>query len=295
MKSDGTPSYNFACVADDFGMGITDVIRGEEHLPNTGRQALLYRALGELEPQFLHLGVILGPDGRKLSKRSGGAGIGEYRAAGYLPEAVVNHLALLGWNHPEGKEYFASIGDLERRWTPTRLGASPATSDPERLRSLNAEHLRAMSGVELRSRLELFLTEPLPEGREVVAAEMLREDLQTLADAPGLLRAVTGPVDPERFVGELPAASATVFDRSCEMMEGQSFATLEEARSFVKRLRAWGKSEGIKVRDLLHPLRLALTGRDSGPEIAYLLVVLGTGEARRRVRDARRTIPDGLY
>ena len=103
LKSDGTPSYNFAVVVDDADMGITHVIRGEEHLSNTARQGLLYRALGATEPQFIHLGVILGPDGKKLSKRHGAASIADYRGEGYLPEALVNYLALLGWNHPEGK------------------------------------------------------------------------------------------------------------------------------------------------------------------------------------------------
>src|SRR5215212_4582817 len=107
LKSDGTPSYNFAAVVDDLDMGITHVIRGEEHLSNTARQALLYRALGAQEPEFIHLGLILGPDGKKLSKRHGAASVADYRGEGYLPEALVNYLALLGWNHPEGKEDFA--------------------------------------------------------------------------------------------------------------------------------------------------------------------------------------------
>lgn len=293
-KSDGTPSYNFACVVDDLEMGITTVMRGEEHLPNTARQALLYRALGEPEPDFVHLGVVLGPDGKKLSKRHGGSSIHEYREAGYLPEAVTNHLALLGWSHPEGREFFSSLDDLERGWDPSRLGASPATFDMERLVSLNAEHMRSLPTDDLRLRLAPFMDEPLPEGRESVATEMLREDLQTLADAPELLRSVTGTVEPERFVGELPEMSAGVFDHISRELDEEGFADLDDARGFVKRLRAWGKGEGVKARDLLHPLRLALTGRGSGPEMAYLLVVLGARESRRRVEAARRGMSDGL-
>jgi glutamyl-tRNA synthetase len=109
LKSDGTPSYNFAAVVDDLEMGITHVIRGEEHLPNTARQVLLYRALGAEEPGFIHLGLILGPDGKKLSKRHGAASVADYRQDGYLPEALVNYLALLGWTHPEGKEEFDNL------------------------------------------------------------------------------------------------------------------------------------------------------------------------------------------
>ena len=133
LKSDGTPSYNFAVVVDDADMEITHVIRGEEHLSNTARQGLLYEALGVEKPQFVHLGVILGPDGKKLSKRHGAASIADYRERGYLPEALVNYLALLGWNHPEGKEEFSDLDELVRDWDPSRLGASPATFDPDRL------------------------------------------------------------------------------------------------------------------------------------------------------------------
>ena len=145
-KSDGTPSYNFAAVVDDLEMGISHVIRGEEHLSNTGRQALLYRALGAEEPKFLHLGVILGPDGKKLSKRHGAASVADYRHEGYLPEALTNYLALLGWNHPEGKEVFADLDELVREWDPGRLGASPSTFDPDRLLYFGAGHIRHRNG-----------------------------------------------------------------------------------------------------------------------------------------------------
>ena len=129
-KSDGTPSYNFAAFVDDLEMGITDVIRGEEHLSNTGRQALLYRALGEEEPRFLHLGVILGPDGKKLSKRHGAASVADYRRDGYLPEALVDYLALLGWNHPAGKEEFEDLAELRRG-----VGPLAPRREPRSLRS----------------------------------------------------------------------------------------------------------------------------------------------------------------
>ena len=286
-KSDGTPSYNFAVVVDDSGMGITHVIRGEEHLPNTARQALLYRALGAEEPRFVHLGVILGPDGRKLSKRHGDAGVADFRREGYLPEALVNFLALLGWNHPAGREEFAGLDELAREWDPSRLGASPSTFDGERLLSLNARHLRRLSPEELRLRLEPFLAEPLPPGREMAAVEAIREELRTLSEAPRLLRGITAPVDPASFAAELPDPSEEVFAHVAEALGGRAFEDVGEARDFVAGLRAWAKERGIKTRDLLHPLRLALTGRDRGPEMAYLLAVLGADEARRRIQRAR--------
>jgi glutamyl-tRNA synthetase len=287
LKSDGTPSYNFAVVVDDLELGVTHVIRGEEHLSNTARQALLYRALGATEPRFIHLGVILGPDGKKLSKRHGAASIAAYRSEGYLPEALVNYLALLGWNHPKGKEEFADLDEISQEWDPSRLGSSPATFDPDRLLFFNANHIRRLPVEDLRTRLEPFLEGPLPRGREPAAVEAIREDMKTLSEAPRLVRGITGPVDPSMFVEELPDSSDEVFGYVAAGLEGREFGDVEEARNFVTGLRAWAKENGIKTRDLLHPLRLALTGKNRGPEMAYLFAVLGAEEARERILWAR--------
>jgi glutamyl-tRNA synthetase len=286
-KSDGTPSYNFAVVVDDSEMEITHVIRGEEHLSNTGRQALLYRALDADEPQFVHLGVILGPDGKKLSKRHGDASVADFRREGYLPEALLNYLALLGWNHPAGKEEFASLDELAREWDPSRLGASPATFNHDRLISLNARHLRRLTAEDLGRRLEPFLGEPLLPGRELVMIEAVREEMRVLSDAPRLLRVITDPVDPASFAGELPGTSEGVFARVIEELEVRAPEGLESARDFVAGLRVWARGRGIKTGDLFHPLRLALTGQDRGPEMAYLFAVLGPREAKARIERAR--------
>jgi len=283
LKSDGTHSYNFAVVVDDADMGITHVIRGEEHLSNTARQSLLYRALGAEEPRFIHLGVILGPDGKKLSKRHGAASIADYREEGYLPEALVNYLALLGWNHPEGKEEYSGLDEIARDFDPSRLGSSPATFDPDRLLFFNASHIRRLPAGELQRRLEPFLDEPLPRGRERASVEAMREEMRTLSEAPRLLREITGPVDPSAFVEELSDSSDEVFAHVAAELEGRKFGDVEEARGFVKSLRAWAKERGIKTRNLLHPLRLALTGKNRGPEMAYLFAVLGADEARGRI------------
>jgi glutamyl-tRNA synthetase len=286
-KSDGTPSYNFAVVVDDLELGITHVIRGEEHLSNTARQTLLYTALGATEPRFIHLGVILGPDGKKLSKRHGAASIADYRGEGYLPEALVNYLALLGWSHPEGKEEFASLEEISRDWDPSRLGASPATFDPDRLLFFNASHIRRLPAEELRARIGPFLEEPLPRGREPAALEAIREDMKTLSEASRLLYAITGPVDPAAFVEELRDSGDEVFAHAAAELEGREFGDVDEAREFVAGLRTWAKERGIKTRDLLHPIRLALTGKNRGPEMAYLFAVLGADEARERILRAR--------
>ena len=287
IKSDGTPSYNFAAVVDDLDMGITHVVRGEEHIPNTARQALLYRALDAREPEFLHLGLILGPDGKKLSKRHGDTSIADYRRQGYLPEALLNYLALLGWTHPEGKEEFSGVEELAREWDPSRLGASPAVFDPDRLLSLNARHIRRLPTEELRRRLEPFLDEPLPQGRELQVVEAIREDMRLLSDAPRLVCDLLGPVDPGAFAGELPESSDEVFARAAGALEARRLDSLEDAQDLVGELRAWAKERGMRPRDLLHPLRLALTGRNRGPEMARLFMVLGAQESQERIERAR--------
>ena len=287
IKSDGTPSYNFAAVVDDLDMRITHVIRGEEHISNTARQTLLYRALAAEPPEFIHLGLILSPDGKKLSKRQGDISIAGYRSEGYLPEALVNHLALLGWNHSDGKEEFEDLAELAREWDPTRLGASPATFDPERLLSLNAWHIRNLTPENLLHRMEPFLKKPLPVGRELLAVEAVQQEMRLLSEAPRLIKEITGPVNPDSFAAELAESSGRVFMQTLEELKGWEFQNLEDARNLVAELRAWAKEEGIKTRDLLHPLRLALTGRDRGPEIAYLCAVLGVEESRDRIERAR--------
>jgi glutamyl-tRNA synthetase len=287
IKSDGTPSYNFAAVVDDLDMGITHVVRGEEHIPNTARQALLYRALDAGEPEFLHLGLILGPDGKKLSKRHGDTSIADYRRQGYLPEALLNYFALLGWTHPEGKEEFSGVEELAWEWDPSRLGASPAVFDQDRLLSLNARHIRRLPAEELRRRLEPFLDEPLPQGRELQVVEAIREDMRLLSDAPRLVRDLLGPVDSGAFAAELPESSDEVFARAAGALEGRRLDSLEDAQDLVGELRAWAKERGMRPRDLLHPLRLALTGRNRGPEIARLFMVLGAQESQERIERAR--------
>jgi len=287
LKSDGMPAYNFAAVVDDIEMEITHVIRGEEHLPNTGRQALLYRALGVPEPEFLHLGLILGPDGRKLSKRHGAQSVRGYREEGYLPEALLNYLALLGWTHPEGREEFSGLEELVAEWDPSRLGSSPARFDPQRLLYFNARHLRRMPARRLARLVEPFLEEPLPPGREEVAVEAVREELRLLSDAPRLLGRLLGPVDPGAAAGRLPGGAGEALAAASRLLESRRPEGLEEARELLAALRRWAKERGIKAREALHPLRVALTGEDRGPRLEYIIVLLGPEEAQKRIERAR--------
>src|SRR3954447_21592496 len=176
-RSDGSPLYNLAVAVDDRDMGITDVVRGEDHLSNTPRQVMILKALGEDPTRYAHLPLLLGPDGKKLSRRHGAASVQELRDAGYLPEAVRNYLALLGWGLDESTTFMAT-DDLVENFSLERVSRNPAVFDEQKLRWMNGRYLRELSQEELRERIEAL------SGREVPpeAVEISQEKMQTLAD-----------------------------------------------------------------------------------------------------------------
>src|SRR5919197_3301209 len=176
-RSDGSPLYNLAVAVDDRDMGITHVVRGEDHLSNTPRQVMLLRALGEQPPVYAHLPLLHGPDGKKLSKRHGAASVQELRAAGYLPEAVRNYLALLGWGLDETTT-FLTTDELERHFSLERVSRNPAVFDEQKLRWMNGRYLRELEPAELQRRLEDLVGRELP----LEAASVAQEKMQTLAD-----------------------------------------------------------------------------------------------------------------
>ncbi|MEA2349436.1 MAG: glutamyl-tRNA synthetase, partial [Thermoleophilaceae bacterium] len=176
-RSDGSPLYNLAVAVDDRDMEITHVVRGADHLSNTPRQLMILKALGAEPPVYAHLPLLHGPDGKKLSKRHGAASVQELRAAGYLPEAVRNYIALLGWGYDESTEFFTTE-ELIERFSLERVSKSPAVFDEQKLRWMNGHYVRQMPPGELRVRLEEFLGRPVPEEAVAIA----QEKMQTLAD-----------------------------------------------------------------------------------------------------------------
>src|SRR4051812_31337541 len=176
-RSDGSPLYNLAVAVDDRDMGVTDVVRGEDHLSNTPRQAMILEALGAELPGYAHLPLLLGPDGKKLSKRHGAASVQELRAAGYLPEAVRNYIALLGWGLDESTT-FLTTEELIENFSLDRVSRSPAVFDEQKLRWMNGRYLRELEPAELARRLEELT------GRDDLldAASVAQEKMQTLAD-----------------------------------------------------------------------------------------------------------------
>jgi nondiscriminating glutamyl-tRNA synthetase len=214
LRSSGMPVYNFCCVVDDALMKITHVFRAEEHLSNTLRQMMLYEAFGYEAPKFGHLSIILGPDRQKLSKRHGATSCHEYAESGYLPEALNNFVALLGWSSPEGQEIL-TMEEMIRQFSHDRLNASPAVFDEQKLLWVNATHLRALDIRELWTRTEPFLKAaglefPSDQEWRYRALDVFRPKLNTLKDAVELMRPLVAgavPLAPE--AGEVLAWPST--------------------------------------------------------------------------------------
>jgi len=287
LRADGRPTYNFAVVVDDIDMEITHVIRGAGHLSNTPKQVLLFDALGAPRPVFAHLPMVLGSDRKKLSKREGALGVGELRAEGYPPDAVVNYLSLLGWSPGDDREVLTRA-ELESELTLDRVGGSDAVFDPEKLRWMAAQHLALLPLDELVEAIEPFLDRtrfPL-EGDELVrSVEAIRTRLHTLGEVndtlailyPGtsVLEAGVSEVRKEgeeavRVVGGIRAALATL--------------TSWEAEELGQIVREAGRELGARGPALFHPVRLALCGTRSGPDLGLVLAALGRDRTLDRLR-----------
>jgi glutamyl-tRNA synthetase len=279
-RSDGSPLYNLAVAVDDLDMGITDVVRGEDHLSNTPRQVMVLRGLGAEPPRYAHLPLLLGPDGKKLSKRHGAASVQELREAGYLPEAVRNYIALLGWGLDESTT-FLSTDELIENFSLERVSRNPAVFDEQKLRWMNGRYLRELDPEDLRARIEAL------SGREVPpeAVAIAQEKMQTLADfwpLAGFLverrplqedawNKVMGDGAPER----LRAAREAL-----ERAEPFDMAGVEAAlREVVERL-------GVKPKEVFQPVRVAISGTTVSPGIFESVAALGREETLARIDQA---------
>jgi len=288
LRSDGSSQYNFACTVDDALMQVSHVIRGEGHLTNTFRQVLLYEALGLELPCFAHLSTILGPDGSKLSKRHGATSIGEFRERGYLPNALVNYLSLLGWTPPETEGEVLEIGQIIEHFDLSRVNRSPATFDQAKLNFINRSHLKKMAPEELADRVAPFLAaegivarDPSPEVMAWVrqSVEILEKYADKLGDFPGLVRdllsfdADQGLADPEvREIVSTTEAREAIRAFARNLREDPSpVVDFEVYKQAVLRIM---KEEGIKGRNLFRPLRVALTAKASGPELEKIIEVV---------------------
>jgi nondiscriminating glutamyl-tRNA synthetase len=289
LRSNGMPTYNCACVVDDAAMRISHVLRGEDHLTNTMRQVLIYEAFGFTLPEFAHLSLIVDADRAKLKKREGQEGtyVDEYRTRGYLPGALVNFLALLGWSSPSGDEVLTR-DRLVAEFDLDRVGRAPSVFDVQKLHWMAGEYLRAAPLDGLARASLPFLREAGLDLDAAVATRMLaafRDGMATLSDLPSRVRDLLQPGPPELEAAaalQAPGArrllNALVVGLDDRMASGPV-----DGAAFKALLLECGKTLGVKGRDLFMPVRAAISGRTHGPEIPLLFDALAAATVRERL------------
>jgi len=290
LRSNGLPTYNFACAVDDTAMQITHVIRAEEHLPNTPRQLMVCAALGRTPPRYAHVPLILNRDRTKMSKRQGeaSAAVGDWRRAGVVPEALLGYLALLGF-HPGDEREVLSRAELLECFDLARVGRSGSIFDADKLRWTNAHVLHHASGAELDNWAAGTLPDAaraLPEIERRRLLEAVRGNLSTLAD----LDAELAPFLAER-PGLEPDAAAALAGDGARALCGELATALADLAEWNEEgvkstVRAVGARLGVRGRELFQPARAALTGRLHGPELPLVAGLLGRERCVRRLRDA---------
>jgi len=285
VRADGRPTYNFASPIEDWLDGITHVLRGEDHISNTPKQIRILEALGAPLPEYGHLANILGDDGRKLSKRHGDVTVEEFRADGYIPEALFNFLALLGWSYDD-KTTVMSREELVERFTLDRVGASPAVFDYAKLDWLNGVYLRALPLDEYANRLVTYLREQGYDWDEELvrrAAPLVQEKIATLREFPS-------------FAGFLFARpEATAVDGAVLPAAADALGAVEpfESDRIEAALRELAERLGLKPRDAFQPIRLAVTGSSVSPGLFESLELLGKEESLARIAGSGRGGPSG--
>jgi glutamyl-tRNA synthetase len=277
-RADGTPLYNLAVAVDDLDSDITHVIRGDDHYSNTPKQLLVLEALGASQPIYAHVPLLHGPDGKKLSKRHGAASVQELRDAGYLPEAVRNYLALLGWGDADD-ETIIPTAELVKRFDVARVQRNPARFDEKKLRWMNGRYIRDLPVTDLSKRIEGYLGRDGALGGAVFAA---REKIQTLADFWPLVGPIyEGPVDDAKardqwLTGEGRVALAAAREALAAVSEWDT-GHLEEA------LNAVLGHLGVKPKQVFQPIRVAVVGTTVSPGIFETLELLGRDESLARM------------
>jgi glutamyl-tRNA synthetase len=281
-RGDGSVLYNFAVAVDDLDARITHVVRGDDHLSNTPKQLLVFEALGTEAPTYAHLPLLHGPDGRKLSKRHGAASVQELRAAGYLPEAVRNYIALLGWGYDD-ETTLLSTEQMIEGFGLERVSRNPAVFDEQKLRWMNGRYMRELPRDELVRRLEQFTGRTGIDGAVAIA----QDKMQTLADFEPLCAFIfDGPADDpdafERVIGNDAGADNLAAARAALAAVPEPFdKELVEAA-----LRGVVEDRGVKPREVFQPLRVALAGSTVSPGIFETVALLGRDETLRRVDEA---------
>jgi nondiscriminating glutamyl-tRNA synthetase len=294
LRSDGLPTYNYACVVDDHEMTISHVIRGDDHISNTPRQLLLYDAFSWPPPRFAHVPMILGSDGTRLSKRHGATSVQAYRDLGFIPETMVNFLALLGWSYDGQRELF-TLDELESLFRLERVGANPAVFDVQKLEWMNGQHLKRLGESDRVARVKAWLaghgydlSRHSDEWLEVLV-RAIGDRLKTLADAEtygAFALRDDLEVDPQAWGETLarPEAGPRLARLAARLADDAEFSLA----SLETRLRGLAAEMGIKAGDLIAPSRVALTGRKVSPGIFEVMWLLGRNQTVSRLENAAR-------
>lgn len=295
LRSDGTPTYMLSVVVDDHDMGVTHIIRGDDHLTNAARQTQIYHALGWEVPRMAHIPLIHGPDGAKLSKRHGALGVDAYRAMGYLPAALRNYLVRLGWSH--GDQEIFSTEEMSSLFDLDRVGRSAARFDFAKLESINGLYMRATPDEELLAAIDQLLPH-IPNGAEIAAALTPERRAQLLAAMPGLkerAKTLVELIDSAAYIWK--SRPFDMEDKAQALLTGEARALLAAAAEKLISVPAWNAAEteaavravaeekGVKLGAIAQPLRAAMTGRTTSPGIFDVLAVLGREESLARIAD----------
>ncbi len=295
LRSDGTPTYMLSVVVDDHDMGVTHIIRGDDHLTNAARQTILYEAMGWSVPVMAHIPLIHGPDGAKLSKRHGALGVDAYRAMGYLPAAMRNYLVRLGWSH--GDTEIMSTDEMSAWFDLPAIGRSPSRFDFAKLENLNGHYLRTAPDDELAAIIAATL--PYLPGGDEIAGRLTPDMAGKLKTAlPGLKERAKTLVELVDNAGYLWAVRPlTLDDKAAALLTPEAkahlaglhaaFSALDvwSAESTEGAVRAYAEANGLKLGKVAQPLRAALTGRATSPGIFDVLTVLGREESLARIGD----------
>jgi glutamyl-tRNA synthetase len=289
LRSNGHPTYNFAAAVDDLRMEISHVIRGEEHLPNTLRQIMIYDALGAQHPVFVHVPLILAEDRSKLSKRHGASSVGDLRDSGYLPDAAFNYLVLLGWSHPQSKEIMARE-EMVKAFGIERIGKAAAIFDRKKLQWMNGQYIRKLPFDTLYALVERHMPDTLrarydeAKRREIVA--ILHDSLDTLADLPQRAHIFEATVSPDQETRDLLAAESARRVLVGMIKRLREFTGELTPDAFKQLILDTGQETGLKGKDLYFPIRGAMTGSVHGPDLTRVAAVKGKDTVLRLLEEA---------
>ncbi len=288
LRSDGTPTYQFAVVIDDLTMGVTHIIRGDDHISNTPKQLLIYQALGVDLPYFAHIPMVLGPDGARLSKRHGAKSILEYKEEGYLPEAVINYLARLGWGYGD-QEYF-TLEELIEKFELNRVNLSPARFDPEKFLTFNAYWLKNLETQRILPHLKPFLSAyPISNYSEdylLKIIESVRVRVKTLKEMAEMIDFYfleELKYDEEAKKKFINAHTKPLIKALIEDLEKLD---LEDEKAIERYFRGFAENSGVKLKDLAQALRIALTGKTVSPPLFEVMKFLGKEKVKLRLMKA---------